>query len=142
MDQANVLPVRPENATAPLVARVPSRYDPRALSSLDAFLSLDVRIGTIISAERLQGARRACLGLRVDLGEQGAKGGAVEITDLYDPDDLVGLQVVAVLGVPPRRVAGFDSEVLILSVGNGRGENTLLIPERPVPDGARVGEGE
>jgi tRNA-binding protein len=110
------------------------------LSSLDAFLSLDLRIGTIVSAERLPGARRPSLGLRVDLGEHGAKGGAVEITDLYEPNDLVGLQVVALLGVPPQRVGGFESEVLILSVGNGRGENTLIIPERPVPDGARVEE--
>ena len=50
----------------------------------------------------------------------------------------MGLQVVAVVNLPPRRVAGFPSEVLVLTVDNGRGEHVLLMPERPVPDGAKV----
>ena len=50
----------------------------------------------------------------------------------------MGLQVIAVVNFPPRQVAGVRSEVLILAVDNGRGENVLLIPERPVPDGGRV----
>ena len=57
---------------------------------------------------------------------------------LYEPAELVGLQVIAVVNLPPRRVAGLESEVLILAVQNGKGENVLLIPERPVPDGGRV----
>jgi tRNA-binding protein len=50
----------------------------------------------------------------------------------------VGLQVIAVVNLPPRRVAGLDSKVLVLAVGDGKGGNVLLIPERPVPDGGRV----
>ena len=63
---------------------------------------------------------------------------SAQITDLYEASDLVGLQVVAVVNVPPRRVAGLDSQVLVLAVENGKGESVLLIPERPVPDGGRV----
>ena len=76
--------------------------------------------------------------LRIDFGESGQKTGTAEITDLYDPDELVGLQVAAVVNLPPRRVAGVSAEVLVLTLDNGRGEHTLLIPERPVPDGAKV----
>ena len=65
-------------------------------------------------------------------------GGTAEITDLYEADDLVGLQVAAILNLPPRGWPGSRSEVLVLTVDNGRGENILLIPERPVPDGAKV----
>ena len=62
-----------------------------------------------------------------------------ELTDLYEPRDLVGLQVAAVVNLPSQRVAGLLSEVLVLSADNGRGEKALLIPERPVPDGGLVG---
>jgi len=60
------------------------------------------------------------------------------IADLYEPDDLVGLQVVGIVNLPAKRVAGIDSQVLVLVVDNGKGENVLLMPERPVPDGRKV----
>ena len=105
---------------------------------MDEFLSLDVRVGTVVSAEINRGARKRALVLRVDFGELGVKSSSAQISDLYDTDDLVGLQVTAVVNFPPRQVAGVSSEVLVLAVGNGRGEQVLLIPERPVPDGGRV----
>jgi tRNA-binding protein len=108
------------------------------LATLDEFLDLEVRAGTIVSAERLRGARTPTIALRIEFGERGSKTGTAEITDLYDPEELVGLQVAAVVNLPARRVAGFSAEVLVLTVDNGRGEHTLLIPERPVPDGAKV----
>jgi tRNA-binding protein len=74
----------------------------------------------------------------VDFGELGQRRSSAQISDLYEPSDLVGLQVVAVVNLPPRRVAGLDSEVLVLAVENGKGENVLLIPERPVPDGGKI----
>lgn len=113
-------------------------YDPRALANVDDFLALDVRVGTIVAARILRGARRPAFALSVDFGTLGSKSSAVEITDLYETEDLVGLQVIGVVNVPAKRVAGFDSEVLILAVDDGKGENVLLIPERPVPDGGKI----
>jgi tRNA-binding protein len=108
------------------------------LATVDDFLTLDLRVGTVVGAELLRGARKPALSLQVDFGELGRRRSSAQIADLYDPAELVGLQVIAVVNLPPRRVAGLDSEVLVLAVQNGKGENVLLIPERPVPDGGRV----
>jgi tRNA-binding protein len=108
------------------------------MATVDDFLSLDIRVGTVVSAEINRGARKRAFALRVDFGALGVRDSSARISDLYDTDDLVGLQVLAVVNFPPRQVAGVRSEVLILAVDNGRGENVLLIPERPVPDGGRV----
>lgn len=115
-----------------------SGYDPTALATVDAFLTLDVRVGTIVSARVLRGARTPSFVLGVDFGELGLRTTCVEIADLYETDDLVGLQVAAVVNVPKTTVAGLESEVLVLTVDDGRGERVLLIPERPIPDGGKV----
>lgn len=115
-----------------------SGYHPRALATVDDVLALDLRVGTVVSAEPLRGARKPALALKVDFGPLGVLASTARIADLYSPDDLVGLQVVAVVNLPPRTVAGFVSEVLLLATEDGRGERVLLIPERPVPDGGRV----
>ena len=115
------------------------RYDPAALASIDEFLALDLRAGTVVSARRLRGARRPAYELLIDFGaELGRLAGSAEVTGLYEADDLVGLQVVAVVNLPVQRVAGFDSRVRVLGVADGRGEHVLLMPERPVPDGGQV----
>ena len=108
------------------------------MATLDDFLTLDVRVGTIVSAEVLKGARKNAFALKVDFGPLGLRTSSAQITDLYDPEDLVGLQVTAIVNLPSRRVAGLDSEVLVLAADNGKGEQVLLIPERPIPDGGRV----
>ena len=108
------------------------------MAIVEDFLTLDVRVGTVVAAESLKGARKPAYALRVDFGPLGTMTSSAQITDLYEPDDLVGLQVVAVVNFPARDVAGFSSEVLILAVDNGRGEHVLLMPERPIPDGGRV----
>jgi len=105
---------------------------------VDDFLALDLRVGTVLSAEVLKGARKPALALTIDFGPLGVKSSTAQITDLYTPSELVGLQVVALVNVPPRRVAGLSSEVLVLAVDNGRTEQVLLIPERPAPDGSKV----
>ena len=105
---------------------------------MDDFLALDLRVGTVLSAEVLKGARKPALALTIDFGPLGVKSSTAQITDLYTPSELVGLQVVALVNVPPRRVAGLSSEVLVLAVDNGRTEQVLLIPERPAPDGSKV----
>ena len=105
---------------------------------MDDFLTLDLRVGTVVGAQILRGARKPAFSLQVDFGALGRRTSSAQIADLYEPAELVGLQVVAVVNLPPRRVAGLESEVLVLAVQNGKGENVLLIPERPVPDGGRV----
>ena len=109
------------------------------MATVADFLSLDVRVGTIVSAEPLAGARKPAFALRIHFGALGTRVATAQITDLYEPGELVGLQVVAIVNFPPKRVAGVESEVLVLAVDNGRGEHAILIPERPVPDGAKVG---
>jgi tRNA-binding protein len=108
------------------------------LATVEDFLTLDIRVGTVVAAEALKGARRPAYALQVDFGPLGTHMSSAQITDLYDANDLVGLQVVAVVNFPARRVAGLVSEVLVLAVDNGRGEHVLLMPERPVPDGGKV----
>ena len=105
---------------------------------MEDLLTLDVRVGTIVSAEPLKGARKRAYALSIDLGPLGRLSSSAQITDLYDPDELVGLQVTAVVNLPPKRVAGLDSQVLVLAVDNGKSELVLLIPERPVPHGSKV----
>lgn len=112
-------------------------YDPRALAT-DELGALEIRVGTIVGAQVLRGARTPAYVLSIDFGELGQRASSAEIADLYEAEDLVGLQVVAVVNLPARRVAGLESRALVLAVNAGRGENVLLMPERPVPDGSRV----
>jgi tRNA-binding protein len=100
---------------------------------------MDVRVGTIVSAEAHQGARVPSLVLVLDFGGLGRRTASVTIADLYEAKDLVGLQAVAVLDAPPRQVAGVRCDAHVLTVDDGRGEAVLLIPERPVPDGQKAG---
>ena len=115
-----------------------SGYDPRALATVDDVLALDIRVGTIVAARILRGSRLPSFALTINFGAVGSRSAAAQITDLYETEDLVGLQVIAVVNVPAKRVAGFDSEVLVLAVDDGKGEKVLLMPERPVPDGGKV----
>ena len=108
------------------------------MATVDDFLTLDLRVGTVVAAEVLRGARKPSFSLQVDFGALGRRRSSAQISDLYEPAELVGLQVVAVTNFPSKRVAGFESEVLVLAVDNGKGEHVLLMPERPVPDGGKV----
>ena len=108
------------------------------MATVDDFLTLDLRVGTIVAARPLRGARRPAFALTVDFGALGTIASSARIADLYEPEELVGLQVVGVVNLPPRRVAGLESKVLVLAVDDGKGGNVLLMPERPVPDGGKV----
>jgi tRNA-binding protein len=108
------------------------------LATLEEFLSLDVRVGTIISAKVLKGARRPSFVLTIDFGDVGTREAGATLPDLYELDELVGLQVVAVVNLPTQRVAGLDSAAVVLTATNGKGESVLLLPDQPVPDGTRV----
>lgn len=105
----------------------------------DAFAALDMRTGTIVSAELFPEARKPAYKLTIDFGpELGLKRSSAQLTARYAPEELNGKQIVAVVNFPPKRIAGFMSEVLVLGVPDKNGETILLTPESPVEDGVRV----
>jgi tRNA-binding protein len=112
---------------------------PAAAITFDEFLKVDVRIGTVTVAEPFPQARKPAMKLWIDFGPGiGTKASSAQITRHYEPQDLIGRQVAAVVNFPPRRIAGFVSEVLTLGFGDAEGEVVLLRADRPVPNGAKL----
>ena len=107
----------------------------------DEFLRVDVRVGRIVAAEPFPEARKPSYRLRIDFGpEIGERVSSAQLTVTYpDPDTLVGRQVVAVVNFPPRRIAGFKSQVLVLGAMGEEGAVYLLAPEPGATEGMRVG---
>jgi len=109
------------------------------VATFDEFLNLDLRVGTVVSAHPLEGALKPAYRMEIDFGpEIGVKRSSGQYTVNYQPADLVGRQVVAVVNFKPRRVAGFVSEVLVLAAPDASGAHILLAVERPVPNGGRI----
>ena len=105
----------------------------------DDFARIDIRAGTILSAEPLEGARKPAYTLRVDFGpEIGERNSSVQITAVYRAEELIGTQVCAVVNFPPKRIAGFVSEVLVLGMNDLDGNVVLVRPQYPVPNGSRL----
>lgn len=111
------------------------------MATLEDLLTLDVRVGTIVGAHPLRGARRPMLALTLSFGDLGQRQSCVDSGGREDGDDLVGLQVAAVVNLPARRVAGLEVGAQVLAVNDLRGESVLLLPERPVEDGAGLERG-
>lgn len=103
------------------------------------FLKVDIRVGTILELRDFPNARKPAYQLRIDFGpEIGLKNSSAQITHLYKPDDLIGRQVLAVVNFPPKQIANFFSEVLVLGLERAGGEIVLLQPERAVTNGTRI----
>jgi tRNA-binding protein len=105
------------------------------------FQRLDMRVGRIVSAEPFPEARNPSYRLRIDFGPRlGERESAAQLTVTYpDPAALVGRQVVAVVNFPPRRIAGFSSQVLVLGAMGEDGNVFLLEPDPASPEGLRIG---
>ena len=104
------------------------------------FFAIDIRVGTVISAEPFPEARKPSLKLEIDFGaELGVRRSSAQITTHYTPADLVGSQVVAVVNIGERRIAGFTSQVLVLGAMPLPTEVVLLRPRHAVANGTRIG---
>lgn len=102
------------------------------------FDAVDIRIGTIVKAEDFPKARKPAYRMLIDFGPLGMKRSSAQITALYSAEELVGRQVLAVVNFPPRQVADFMSEVLVLGVPLTDGSVVLLRPDRHMPDGSSI----
>lgn len=107
--------------------------------SFDDFLKVDIRVGTVTRAEAFPEARKPAIKLWVDFGADiGVRKTSAQITVHYDPQTLVGRQVMAVVNFQPRQIGPFMSEVLVLGVPDDNGAIILLSPDQTVPDGGRM----
>jgi tRNA-binding protein len=109
------------------------------MATFDDFLKLDIRVGEIIKAEVFEKAKRPAYKLWVDFGEEiGVKRSSAQITECYDMEELIGKQVMGVVNFPPRQIADFMSEVLVLGTYSEQGV-VLIQPERKVKKGDKLG---
>jgi tRNA-binding protein len=107
--------------------------------SFDEFLKVDVRVGRILQARPFPGARKPAYQLELDFGpDVGRRRSSAQLTQRYTADELVGRQVLAVINFPPRQIATFLSEVLVLGVPDANGDVVLVQPEAAVPLGSRL----
>lgn len=105
----------------------------------DDFLKVDIRVGKISRAEPYPEARKPAIKLWVEFGgDIGEKKSSAQITEHYQPEDLIGRQVMAVVNFPPRQIGRFMSEVLVLGVPDDAGAVVLLCPDKDVPTGGRL----
>jgi tRNA-binding protein len=110
-----------------------------AVLTWEDFEKAEIRVGTVLDVQPFPQARKPAYQLTIDFGPHGRKRSSAQITTLYQPADLLHKQVVAVVNFPPKQIANFFSECLVLGVVGNAGEVVLLRPERDVEDGLRIG---
>ena len=109
------------------------------MATFDDFMKLDIRVGTIIEAKVFKKAKKPAYQLKIDLGKEiGIKKSSAQITEIYKCEDLIGKQVLAVVNFPPRQIADFMSEVLVLGTYSNQGV-VLIRPDEQVKNGDKLG---
>lgn len=107
--------------------------------SFDDFMKVELRVGRIVSASVFKEARKPAYVLQVDFGDEfGVRKSSAQITGLYQPDDLIGKLVVAVVNFPRKQIGPLMSECLVTGFHNEDGHVALCVPDQPVPPGTRL----
>lgn len=105
----------------------------------DDFEKIDIRSGTILEVTEFPKAKKPAYQLRIDFGPLGIKQSSAQITHHYTIDELKGKQVMAVVNFPPKQIANFFSECLVLGIYDTNNQVILLQPDKPVANGQRIG---
>lgn len=109
------------------------------MAQIEDFMKLDIRAGTIIKAINFKEAKKPAYKLEIDFGTSiGVKKSSAQITELYTPNELIGKQILAIINFPPRQVANFISEVLVLGTYSKDGV-VLITPDQEVSNGDKLG---
>lgn len=109
------------------------------MATFEDFTKLEILAGTVVEAKAFEKAKKPAYQLKIDFGERvGIKKSSAQITRLYVPEELIGKQVLAVVNFPPRQIADFMSEVLVLGV-YGKDGVVLITPDKPVNNGDKLG---
>jgi len=106
--------------------------------TLEDFQRVDIRVGRIIEVSDFPEAKKPSYKLKIDFGELGIKTSSAQITKLYSKEELIGKQIIALVNIPPKKIANFVSEVLVLGVDDEDGNVVLLVPERKAKIGSRM----
>ena len=107
--------------------------------SWDDFAKVELRVGRVVRAEAFPEARKPAYVLHVDFGQEiGTKKASAQITNLYEPEDLEGKLVVAVVNFPKKQIGPLMSECLVTGFHNEQGEVVLCVPDKPVPLGTKL----
>ena len=105
----------------------------------EVFERVDIRVGTIISAENFKEAIKPAIKMTIDFGDEiGIKKSSAQITDLYNPQDLIGIQVVAVINFPRKQIGPFMSECLVTGFTQPDGSIILAVPQKEAINGSRL----
>ncbi len=108
------------------------------MASIEDFQKLDIRIGRVVDVQDLEGARKPIYRVKVDFGNMGNKWSAAGIKEHYSKEELKGRKVVAVINLEPKKIAGFNSECLILAALDKNGKVILLQPDKDLEIGSKI----
>lgn len=109
------------------------------MALVEDFMKLDIRVGTIIQAELFKEAKKPAYKLMIDFGEEiGLKKSSAQITELYNAEELINKKILAVVNFPPRQIANYISEVLVLGTYS-KGGVVLITPDKDASNGDKLG---